>query len=399
METLKLVFEDAFIFYYQNSILISVIVTAIIFLYPFRYRKKNKTNIEAANLTVTLGILGTFVGVTLGLIGFDTTNVSGSVPQLLSGLQTAFLTSIGGMFAHIVLKVNPGFYRYKQHEESSEDVGQKIVDSIVELNRSINGNQDTSLYNVLMISRTEQNQKLKELNDSFNDFAQKVVADSTQNLIEALENVIADFNNKITEQFGDNFKELNSAVKSMVDWQNQYKDQIINSTEALSKIIETMDSLDESMTSISEKNETIHKSHEVLQEVIREVSNSISSFSELGESAKNSLPLIEEHMQTLVKSSGDFVQESAVTLRTQYESFSKTQIKLLTDLENSLEQMISDNKERIIKLDEELGNELTKSLTTLGSQLTSLSSHFVEDYRPLTNELKKLVEVSKVIER
>lgn len=42
-------------------------------------------------------------------------------------------------------------------------------------------------------------------------------------LVEALRDVIRDFNTKITEQFGDNFRELNSAVGQLLVWQKQYQ--------------------------------------------------------------------------------------------------------------------------------------------------------------------------------
>ena len=45
----------------------------------------------------TLGVLGTFIGITIGLCNFDTTNLDESIPLLLSGLKTAFFTSIAGM--------------------------------------------------------------------------------------------------------------------------------------------------------------------------------------------------------------------------------------------------------------------------------------------------------------
>lgn len=44
--------------------------------------------------------------------------------------------------------------------------------------------------------------------------------------IQALEEVIKDFNNKITEQFGDNFKQLNLAVGALLTWQENYKNYI-----------------------------------------------------------------------------------------------------------------------------------------------------------------------------
>ena len=49
---------------------------------------------------------------------------------------------------------------------------------------------------------------------------------NTKALIEALESVMRDFNAKINEQFGDNFKQLNEAVGRINDWQEQYRQQM-----------------------------------------------------------------------------------------------------------------------------------------------------------------------------
>jgi len=56
-----------------------------------------------------------------------------------------------------------------------------------------------------------------------------------------------------------------------------------------------------------------------------------------------------------------------------------------------IENMITQNAERIKLLDENLGLELEKSLETLGSSLASLSRKFVDDYTPLTERLKDLL--------
>jgi hypothetical protein len=61
--------------------------------------------------------------------------------------------------------------------------------------------------------------------------------------------------------------------------------------------------------------------------------------------------------------------------------------------------MITGNADRIQKLDAELGQELNKALESLGSNLTSLSQHFVNDYKPLTESLKRVVEMSRDIEK
>lgn len=58
---------------------------------------------QLPSLLSTLGVLGTFAGITIGLLNFDTTNLDKSIPLLLSGLKTAFFTSLAGMIGSIIL--------------------------------------------------------------------------------------------------------------------------------------------------------------------------------------------------------------------------------------------------------------------------------------------------------
>ena len=49
------------------------------------------------------------------------------------------------------------------------------------------------------------------------------VEDNSKSLIEALEEVIRDFNTKISEQLGDNFKKFNESLSIMLEWHKEYK--------------------------------------------------------------------------------------------------------------------------------------------------------------------------------
>ena len=58
---------------------------------------------QIPSILSTLGVLGTFGGITIGLIFFDTADLDESIPLLLSGLKTAFFTSIAGMLSSVYL--------------------------------------------------------------------------------------------------------------------------------------------------------------------------------------------------------------------------------------------------------------------------------------------------------
>lgn len=92
---------------------ISLIIIAIAFFiclfYVKRQIKKNKLIAkkrwieQLPSLISTLGVLGTFAGITIGLLSFNTEKLDESIPLLLSGLKTAFFTSLAGMLGSLFL--------------------------------------------------------------------------------------------------------------------------------------------------------------------------------------------------------------------------------------------------------------------------------------------------------
>ncbi len=71
----------------------------------FRARFFQRASATAPQLCTTIGVLGTFAGIFIGLLNFDVAHIDQSVPQLLVGLKIAFGTSIVGMSAAIAFKL------------------------------------------------------------------------------------------------------------------------------------------------------------------------------------------------------------------------------------------------------------------------------------------------------
>ncbi|MGL5427921.1 MAG: hypothetical protein ACRDAS_08425 [Cetobacterium sp.] len=69
-----------------------------------RMRKNPKENTTIPNLIAALGIIGTFAGIFSGLLEFDTNKLDASIPKLLDGMKTAFLTSLIGLVLSNILK-------------------------------------------------------------------------------------------------------------------------------------------------------------------------------------------------------------------------------------------------------------------------------------------------------
>lgn len=65
----------------------------------------------------TLGVLGTFYGITVGLLHFNPQDLTNSIPDLLDGLKTAFFTSLAGMTGSMILSAIIG------HKQDKKDGG------------------------------------------------------------------------------------------------------------------------------------------------------------------------------------------------------------------------------------------------------------------------------------
>ena len=78
-------------------------ISFFIFVSP-RFKALMALSVNPSILT-TVGILGTFVGIYIGLNDFNIANIDASIPILLKGLKVAFTTSIVGIMGAVILKM------------------------------------------------------------------------------------------------------------------------------------------------------------------------------------------------------------------------------------------------------------------------------------------------------
>jgi methyl-accepting chemotaxis protein len=203
----------------SNNITI-VIVAMILILFVRSMFPNSKRNFK--NEIVSLGVFGTFVGISIGLFHFDVTHLKESMPLLLEGLKTAFITPGVGIFFSIILSI------FKPKKEAKSE------------------------------------------------------------MLGALELVVRDFNNNLTAQFGDNFKQLNESVKNMIVWQENYKTQIQNQEQSLNNILNEL------------KQVSVLKDNE--EKNIQKLINNLSSASDkVRDSLEETTDIVKENMQLLLR--------------------------------------------------------------------------------------------------
>lgn len=431
------------ILHFLASTYFSAGLSFLILLSPFYFRKKHDLS-AMSGLTTTLGIYGTFLGIFFGLVGFDVNDIASSVPQLLGGLKTAFLTSIAGMSAGLILKEFPGFYGIRitdedqakesatietmvailsNIEKNQRELFQRESQQLINIEKALCGEGETTLLTQIQKLRTSFADKQDELVSAFNDFAQKVAENNSRALIDALTQVMKDFNTKINEQFGDNFKRLNEAVGKLLEWQQEYGKQVDAMVRQIQTTASTVEQSAKTLALVVSQAESfaataqgLHQLITSLEQIRNNLDSNLRAFDQLATNAKNTFPVIDDQLKKLTAEFAQSVQrtitdsKSIVTLQLESTNQLGTQLQetqralstslgeLVKNLNANIDKMMKDNAERITQqvstLDEQLGEELTKSLQTLGSQLAALSNRFVQDYTPLTERLKELVQAA-----
>lgn len=97
----------------------AIFIFGIIYIFskPTALTKKKRVVNSFPQILSTLGVIGTFWGITMGLLEFNVEDINASIPKLLDGLKTAFYTSLGGMITSLLLRW------FIDHKEDKADGG------------------------------------------------------------------------------------------------------------------------------------------------------------------------------------------------------------------------------------------------------------------------------------
>jgi F0F1-type ATP synthase membrane subunit b/b' len=447
------------------------VLAAVTVLIPNLARRPTCAKFAAMtpNTLATLGVLGTFTGILIGLLDFDVSRVDASVPQLLAGLKIAFTTSIIGITAAIVFRLLRALAPSDTAAEGlgPEDIYRVLIElrddgraaanlsnqQLGELRKAISSEGDTSLLTQVQKLRTTIQDGQTELIREFRQFAEHMVENNQKAIIEALEQVIRDFNTKLTEQFGENFKQLNDAVHNLVTWQDQYRDYVEGLEQRHQMATNSLQAAQIALEQVRAHSERIPEAIKQLEPILSGISAQTSTLSthldaiaSLRDKAIEAFPVIEGNLEKIttrlsasvedaVKMSRQTIadaKEAHEALNRDYDGFlteaQESRERFTSELDSALKQMTTritqeharqgelietsareaqrvineawaKNTERLNDqfnaFDQQMQSELTRALELLGQKLASVSEKLVNDYTPLTHRLRELVELAR----
>lgn len=327
-----------------------VILMLVIFAVAIFQGRKGKHDLfleHAPAVLVSVGILGTFMGIVIGLLDFDAHNIQDSIEDLLDGLKTAFITSLVGMALSIALKALDTWWFAPARAQAAvvESVTPehiygamtRQVELLEALGQSLTGNEEGSVAGQLKLLRTDisdfrnnigRDREVfeKKLFEHMDRFGEMLAKSATEAVIDALRQVIQDFNKHLVEQFGDNFKALDESVKKLVDWQAEYKAHLEAFEERIELALTTLErsatatervgnSLASTETSISSIDESCQKIPvamdglqgvmQVNQNQLQELERHLEVFTSMRDAATKAVPELQQHMDTLSQQLAD----------------------------------------------------------------------------------------------
>ncbi|MCL6416541.1 hypothetical protein MIB92_12850 [Aestuariirhabdus sp. Z084] len=368
-----------------------------------------QTASNAPTILTSLGIFGTFLGVALGLLDFDTENIQASVPDLIDGLKTAFWSSIAGLAGALSIKLRY-LLELRRDRASREQIRMATVDDLAQLLAQIRDQQQDAndarhegeMLAVMKTMQQDNQKQLTTLNQQLGEYQQQMVDANTQALVGALETVMHDFNTRINEQYGENFRHLNEAVGEMLRWQQAYQKQLDTLILQQQKTGDIMQEATRSHERVVEQTKVFSTVSEALEGMLagletqsKGLEGYLSALSSLVSNAGEGLPQLEDRFEVLTGQLYKAITTNSEQTQRLLENSSEQFAKAQEALNQQVTQMLAQNEQQVERLDRSMEEELNKALQSFGYQLTALSEKFVSDYAPLTERLREVVAIAQ----
>lgn len=338
----------------------------------------------------TLGMLGTFAGIALGLFFFDSSNINNSIPQLLSGLKFAFVTSIVGLICSIWHTKSS-----KNWDVTEDNPTDDLLKTIAKNIKVLGEDKESSIIG-----------QIKLLRSDFGDFAKKVAESSaksaTKAIVEALTGVVKDFNQKITEQFGDNFKQLNEAVGRLLTWQEEYKKYMDGFKGNLELVSDAIDKNSQAVQALPEILEQIKETVSAADQEIVKLAQGLSDMHEVGKAATKTFPEVitaikdvadktiletkrlSDRAEKLVGEVSERVKELTDESVNKIDEVGKQALTSIGDMGEKAKQVLPDMKKSLNTMIEDTNNQLE----VLGGHIVGITQKLVSNFQELSDSLE-----------
>ena len=417
----------------------------ILFILSLIWKKQDKHHAFTSytpTLLTSLGILGTFTGIISGLLDFNTNDIDASIGPLLAGLKTAFITSLAGMLLSIFYKIiiSTGVFSRVNEvgvNEAEIDIGdlyqvmKQQADGIEQLKKSISENDETSLVGQFKLLRSDLSDNHKTINQNLTnssesltglldlskqhqqhfkdfedrlwiklqDFADMLSKSATEQVIEALKEVIQDFNNHLVEQFGENFKALNEAVLKLVVWQDNYKEQLSDmkvqyehGVQAITKTEESVNNISNEAKIIPETMNNLKSVMEINQHQITELDRHLDAFKDIRDKAVEAVPEIKGQIEMAIAGAKEANDKLASGITESSEHIKTVIVESADNYRNTVDQTraaLTESAQATANSSEEIKETFSVAVQDINANMRELISELQNGSKSVTDNYKE----------
>lgn len=356
---------------------------------------------------VGLGLLGTFLGLTWGIKGLDVSTsetIQQSIQTLLDGMETAFSTSLLGMFLSLIFSFLDKKWSnelFQALHKVTEKLDSEYYIDDAALARL---NQEKAMEDM----RNDQKQLIKELGNR----QEVMMTNLRNNLIDVLrqqlsysneEGANVQISNAIREILKEN-QEQSKALKSFstdlaLELNNGFDETL--SRQMQSKILPLMENVDKTTRAIVEHIDQMAESiatpaTDMIQQVVDKLENSMSMMmnefkNNISENTSHQLELVANTLTTASQSLGDFPKnmgEISTTLQTTIDEVKKA----VTDISSA---SATSNDKALEKMQEQIALATTAMSETITEVKKVMSDVTASSEKSSQEVITKLSEASE----
>lgn len=326
----------------------------------------------ASSSLVGLGLMGTFIGLTIGIANFDSSNsenIQSSIQTLLNGMSIAFLTSLVGMFLSIV---NTGIDKHWRN--ATHLLIKDITDEL-----------DTQYFIDDLELMEYKQRKMLEFNDE--DGNKVSVSSAIGHIMEenksqtaALSSFNTDLSTMLNNSLGEQIdKKLSPIMNSVIEHIDKMAETVVTPANDLMEKVST--ELKDSMTLIVEefRKRVSDTATQQLESISQSLTTASKSIDVLPENVTNAVESMKEAVanvqKSMLKLTEDIMSKQADLLALQ-ESTTKESASLIENLKLGIDRLEQVN-ENYKNTAESFGDAHTKMFKTLGN-LSLISDNMAE---------------------
>ena len=336
-----------------------------------------------------MGILGTFIGLSLGLKQFNTGNadeIASSIPPLMNGIKVAFHTSIYGMLFSLVFN-----WAYKCVMEDTYNALDGFLDTFESYVSNDSFNENFSIVQKLLNElpksigeniEKSMNASLTPVVDNITSMLKDFTNTVANNQVEGLNSIVDSFVSQMNDSLGGNFEELGNVIEETCNLQRENNEFISGVMDKIEGVTQNISDIETASYEIIENMSKYIQEVENLQSAINE---SYMSVNIQLEDQKKYNDELNSYIKQLVEYENNISNTSTV-----FMTDMKKQIETLAQIEKEITEGTKDKLDLLAKNAEENNNKLAEACKKQIDQIVNISSSTAGDMEKATQELSKV---------